>query len=80
MVVESQHFHDQLRGDEFTPNVLMVGSGMVLGPVIGVVELVGVPDDAELFLAFAIAQPMESHVHSFSAFGLDFTIDDSFSS
>ncbi len=80
MVAESQHFYNQLWSDEFALDVLMVGGRMVLGPVIGIVELTGAPVDVELFLAFEIAQPMESHVHSFSAFGLAFTIDDSFSS
>ena len=56
----------------------MMGSGMVLGPVVSIVA--GVPVDAELFLEFVIAQPMELHVHSFCVFRLDFTVDDSFSS
>ena len=32
-----------------------------------------------LVLAFTIAQPMESHIHSFCAFRLDFSIDNCFS-
>ena len=52
---------------------------MMFGPVISIVEFSGAPVDAELFLAFAIAQPMETHVHSFCEFGSYFTIDDSFS-
>ena len=57
----------------------MVGGGMMLGPVVGIIELTGAPVDAELFLAFAIVEPMESHIHGFCVFGLDFTVNDSFS-
>ena len=75
VVAELQHFHDQLWADKLMPNVLMVGSGMVLGPVVGIVELAGVPVDAEFFLAFAIAQPMEFHVHGLCALWLNSAVD-----
>ena len=75
MVAESYYFNDQLQCNEFAPDVLMVCGGMVFGPVVSIVEFARVPLDVELFLAFAILQPMESHVNCFGAFQLHFTID-----
>ena len=62
MVAELQYLHDQLWGDELTPDVLVVGRGMVLGPEVGIVELARAPVDAELFLAFMIAQPINMSI------------------
>ena len=54
----------------------MVGGGMMLSPVVGIIELAGAPVDAELFLAFAIVEPMESHVHGFCVLWLQPSDDD----
>ena len=56
----------------------MVCGRMMLGPVVCVVELARAPIDVVLVLAFAIAQPMESHVNGLCAFWLDFSIHDAF--
>ena len=45
-------------------------------PIVGVVCLAWAPVESELFLAFAVAQPVESHVHCFCSLGLDFAVDD----
>jgi hypothetical protein len=45
-------------------------------PVVGIVQLSGLPVNAELSLAFSIEQPVESHVHGFGLFGLYFAVDD----
>ena len=42
--------------------------GMVLGPVICIVEFARAPVDFKLFLAFAVAKPMEAHVPGFGPF------------
>ena len=49
--------------------------GMVLGPVVCIVEFAWAPVDFKLFLAFAVAKPMEAHVHGFGSLGLDFMVD-----
>ena len=48
----------------------------MLDPVICIVEFSGSPVDSKLILTFAIAQPVEMHIHGFCAFWLDLTIDD----
>ena len=48
----------------------------MFGPVIGVICFAWSPIESELFLALAVAKPMESHVHCFGAFWLDFAVDD----
>ena len=52
---------------------------MMFSPVVGIVEFAWAPVDAELVLAFAIAEPVESHVHGFGPFGLDFFVNDALS-
>ena len=40
---------------------------MMLGPVVGPVGGAGAPEEMELMLSFAAAQPVKSHVHGFCA-------------
>ena len=49
---------------------------MVFGPVIGIVGFAGAPVKLELVVAFAVTQPVKSHIHGFGAFRLYFAIDD----
>ncbi len=51
---------------------------MVLGPIVGIFESSRLPKDSELLLALSIPKPMESHVHCFCAFGLNFVGDNAF--
>ena len=74
MLTDAQHFHNELRCDEFMPDVSMVCSGMVLRPVVSVGELAWAPIDAESVLAFTIAQPIEIHVYGLCLFWLDFSV------
>ena len=50
----------------------------MFSPIVSVIEFAWAPVDAELFLAFAISEPVESHVHGFGPFGLDLSVDDAF--
>ena len=54
---------------------MMLGR-MVFGVVIGIVEFSWAPIDAKLFLAFAVSQLVETHVHCFGAFWHHFSVDD----
>ena len=54
----------------------MMGGRVMFSPVVGIVEFARAPVDAELVLAFAMAEPVESHVHGFGPFGLDFSVND----
>ena len=71
-----KHFEDYERCEKFRPNVDMMGGGVVFGPVIGIVGFAGAPVKLELVVAFAVAQPVKSHIHGFGAFWLYFAIDD----
>jgi hypothetical protein len=55
----------------------MMFGRVVFGPGLSVVGLPRPPVDAKLLLALPITEPMKMHVHGFSSFWLDFTIDDS---
>ena len=48
---------------------------MVFRPIIGIIHFAGAPVELELLLAFAVAKPMEAHVHGLRAFWLNFAID-----
>ncbi len=50
---------------------------MMLGPVVGPVVGSGAPEKLELALGFAVAQPVESHVHGFSSSWLNVVVHDS---
>ena len=52
---------------------------LVFSLVVSVVEFAGAPVDAKLFLAFSVAEQVESHIHGFCSFGLNFTIYNRFS-
>ena len=52
---------------------------LCLGPIISFICLSRPPVDWKLALAFAIAKPMELHVHGFEPFGLNVIFDDTFS-
>jgi len=73
----AEHFYHNVWCDEFASRALVVFARMVFCPIVGIVEFARSPIDAELFLAFAVAEPMESHVHGFGAFGYNFAVDDS---
>ncbi len=45
-------------------------------PVICIVEFARFPIDAELFLAFSVSEPMDSHIHCLGPFWLLISIDD----
>ena len=49
---------------------------VVLGKVIPPVRRAGAPVEPELFLIFAVSQPVETHIHGFRAFWLDTIVDD----
>ena len=51
----------------------------MFGPIVSIVGFPRPPVDAKLLLALAIAEPMKMHVHGFSSFQLDFTVDDGIS-
>ena len=55
----------------------MMFGRVVFGPVVSGVGLPRLPVDAKLLLALSISEPMKTHVHGFSLFCLDSTIDDS---
>ena len=57
--------------------MLMMFGPMMIGPIIALVQFSSSPIDAELFLAFPVAKPMEAHVHGFSAFWGYLAIDHS---
>ena len=48
---------------------------MVFCPVVSIIEFAWTPINSELFLAFLVAKPMETHVHCLCAFGGDFAVD-----
>ena len=48
----------------------------MFGEIIGPVGMAGLPENMELTLAFAIAEPVKAHVHSLGAFLFDCIIDD----
>ena len=50
---------------------------MMLCPVVCPVGGAGVPEKTELALGFAVVQPVESHVHGFSALCLNVVVHDS---
>ena len=52
----------------------MVFGWMVFCVIVSIVEFAGSPINAKLFLAFAIAKPVESHVHGLCSFWLNFAI------
>ena len=52
--------------------------GMVLGPVVSMVESSRGPKDLELFLAHAVAEPVNAHVHSFGTALLHGVVKDAF--
>ena len=52
----AEHFYHNVWCDEFASRALVVFAGMVFCPIVGIVEFVGSPIDAELFLAFAVAE------------------------
>jgi hypothetical protein len=43
----------------------MMGSAMMLGPVVSQVFLSRPPEETELILGFMASQPVKSHVHCF---------------
>ena len=54
----------------------MMFGRVVFGPVVSIVGLSRPPVDAKLLLAFAIAEPMKTHVYGFGSFWSDFSVDD----
>ena len=73
----AKHLECDHRSNEFTMDLFVMFGGVMLGPVVGIVVCSLAPIVMELFLAFAIAEPMEVHVHGFVVLGLDFAIDHS---
>ena len=57
----------------------MMGGRVMVSPVVGIVEFARAPVDAEVVLAFVIAEPMEFYVHGFGLFGLDFSVNNALS-
>ena len=49
----------------------------MFGPVVAKISLAGSPVELELFLCFAVPEPIETHVHGFSSSWLDVLIYDS---
>jgi hypothetical protein len=60
------------------PNGLVMGSWVVFGEVISLIEGAGFPMDDELFLSGAVADPIKAHVDGFGALLLDGIVDDTF--
>ena len=56
-------------------NFDMVSSRVVFRPIVGIICFAWTPKKFELLLAFSVAEPMETHVHSFCTFWLYFSID-----
>ena len=52
---------------------------MVLGVVVGKILLARFPMHSELSLFHTVSDPIEAHVHSLGAFGLDSVIGNAFS-
>jgi len=77
--ISAKHLEDDHRSNEFRTDLLVMFGGVMLGPVVGIIVFSWAPIDTELFLAFAITEPMEAHVHGFGVRGLDFAIDHSIS-
>ena len=50
---------------------LMVGGGMMLGKIIGTIGFAFIPENLELALADAIADPIKAHIDGFGSFLLD---------
>ena len=46
----------------------MMLRGMILGEVIGFVEITSSPENMELALAYTVTDPVEAHVDGFGAF------------
>ena len=70
----SQHFQNCVWGNKFFPHSFVMCCWMMFCPVIGIIQLTWSPIYSELFLTFPVSQPMESYVHCFGAFWLNFTI------
>ena len=79
LLVQTEHFKCNHRCEKFMTYVEVMFGQMMFGLVVGVVRFSRMPVDAKLLLTFMVLKPMEAHVHCLSAFGLDFTIDDSIS-
>ena len=56
----------------------MMHCWVVFCPVVSKVKFASAPEETELFASLAISKPVESHVHCFGLFGLDFAVNDSF--
>jgi len=55
---------------------LMMGSRVMFGKIISTIASSWFPKDGKLALAFAIMEPIKTHVHSFGVFLLDSIVDD----
>ena len=60
----------------FWSHIDVVGSAMMLRPIVSIVLFSRSPIKFELFLTLAVSQPVKSHVHCFCAFWLYFSVDD----
>ena len=72
----TKHFHHYVGCEKLVPHLLVVLLRVMLGPVIGIVELAWSPVNAKLLLTLAVTKPVETHVHGFGALRLHFAIDD----
>ena len=63
LLVKAEHFENNHRSEEISPDVLVMLGGMVLGPIVGKILFTRSLKDAELALAFTVS-------------GLDFAVYD----
>ena len=67
--------------EEFWLQLLVMTGWVVFLPVVCQAGLTRLPEEVELvFVDTAVVEPMELHVNGFCLFGLDTTVDDTFSS
>jgi len=72
----AKHFENNHGSEKVSPGFLMMFCRVVFGPVVSVIGLPRPPIHVKLLLALSIVEPMKTHVHGFSSFRLNFTIDD----
>ena len=60
---------------EIGSHFLVMMAGMVLGKIIGQVDLAGRPVDFELVLLGSVTDPVKSHINRFGAILFDCTVD-----
>ena len=78
IVAQPKLLQDNVRCEEFAPHVFVVFGSVVLCPIVCIIKFPRTPIESELFLAFSVSEPVESHVHGFGSLRLYFAVDHPF--